>query len=118
MRDQLRRQRSARAGLIIDENRAEAGLHLVGPRPADDVEHAAGGKRQNQANGAVRVDCRRGKLRAAGERRGARSEMQKFPAREFHSVSLPCSILMRHYGAQFTLAPENFTTLAHLAVSS
>ena len=55
MRDQLRGDRAAGAGLIVDEHRAEIRLHLVGPRPADNVEHAARRKRQNEPHRMIGI---------------------------------------------------------------
>jgi len=71
VRDELRRQRSASTWLIVDEDRTEARLDLVGPGPADDVEHPAGRKRQDQPDRPVRIDRCGGRTRAAGQRGGA-----------------------------------------------
>jgi hypothetical protein len=71
VRDELRRQRSAGTRLIVDEDRTQTRLDLVGPGPADDVEHPAGGKRQDQPDRPLRVKRRTGRTRAAGQRGSA-----------------------------------------------
>jgi hypothetical protein len=89
VRDDLCRQRSAGAWLIVNEDRTEARLDLVGPGPADDVEHPAGRKRQNEPDRPVRVKCCGSRMRAARQRGNAGRDAQKFPARKFHGDSPP-----------------------------
>src|SRR6516164_9706928 len=69
MRDELRGERSPGAGLIVDENRAEARFHLVGPGAADNVEHAAGRKRQNKPDRPTRIERGGGRMRRPPARR-------------------------------------------------
>jgi len=84
MRDELRGERSPGAGLIVDENRAEARFHLVGPGAADNVEHAAGRKRQNKPDRPIRIERGGGRMRAARQRGGSRRYSKKLPACQCH----------------------------------
>jgi hypothetical protein len=78
MRDELRRERAAGAGLVVDKNRTEACLHLVGPRPADNVEHAAWRKRQYEADRTIRIAPPRPNARRPRARRHL-PRQQKIP---------------------------------------
>lgn len=86
MRDELRRERTARAGLIVDKDGAEAGLYLVGPRPADDVEHATRRKRKNEPDRPIGIGGRGRVARLQAGSGSAGGERQKFPARKPHDT--------------------------------
>ena len=100
VRDRGRGQRAAGAGLVLDKDRAEhpALADLVGPRPADDVEHAARRKRQHQADRPRWIGVRPQHAGRCGETGGTGRQGQKSATVRFHPISpTPLVILRRSY---------------------
>src|ERR1700685_1107015 len=90
MRDRGRPHRAAGAGLVFNEDRAElaALAHLVGPRPADDVEHAARRKRQHQPDRPRWIGVRPQDAGRRGKTGGTGRQMKELPTRNSHNPPL------------------------------
>src|SRR5580693_3174447 len=95
------------AAILDDDLLADPLRYCLRHEARNNVESAAGRNRYDQMHRPRRIGLGAGDIRQDRQRSGTGRKMQETTAGQLHVVF-----------HQFALAPENFTTLAHFAVSS
>ena len=86
-RDRRGADRRPAAADVLDDDRAEQRLHLLGPRPADRVERAARRERNDQPDRARRIGLRDQQAAKRRQRRGRSRALHESTAGKRHACS-------------------------------